>query len=306
MTLGVRGGDCLREALELHSGDSVRLSLTDPSPDAAQTIIETTAGTLMDDSGLNRAETIGLGQHTWRLTLRPTTDLLSDGDRRIAALTPWAGVLFTLLLAALVAVLSGARNRALDRVDRATAALREDIERRKEVEQELHDLAFHDPLTKLANRMLFYDRVSQALRTHTRAGETFAVFFLDLDGFKLVNDRLGHSAGDAVLVEVAARLRTCLRESDTVARFGGDEFAVIVERLGDPDDVHVTAARIVEAIGEPFVTGRMEATVTASVGVALNRPGDTADDILREADLAMYTAKTTGKCRHVLAGADVS
>jgi len=165
-------------------------------------------------------------------------------------------------------------------------------------------LAFSDQLTGLANRGLFYDRVGHALATHAREGSTFAVFFLDLDGFKQVNDKFGHSAGDLVLRVVADRLRSCLRDSDTVARFGGDEFAVIAERLADPDDVHFTAERIVRSVREPIeVGGGREAGVTASVGIALNRPGDTADDILREADLAMYTAKTTGKSRHVLAGA---
>jgi diguanylate cyclase (GGDEF)-like protein len=137
-----------------------------------------------------------------------------------------------------------------------------------------------------------------------RAGHTFAVFFIDLDGFKQVNDELGHSAGDVVLKAVAARLRDCLRDGDTVARFGGDEFAVIAERLATAENVHVTADRIVCAVREPIDVGDgVFATVTASVGIALNSPGDTADDVLHEADLAMYTAKTTGKGRHVLAGA---
>ncbi len=126
--------------------------------------------------------------------------------------------------------------------------------------------------------------------------------FIDLDGFKLVNDQLGHSAGDMVLREVAQRLVGCLRDGDTVSRFGGDEFAILVEQLAEPDDVRITADRIVAAVQQPIAVGPLQASVTASVGVALNRPGDTADDILREADLAMYTAKTTGKSRHVLAG----
>jgi diguanylate cyclase (GGDEF)-like protein len=112
---------------------------------------------------------------------------------------------------------------------------------------------------------------------------------------------MGHSAGDAVLCEVAKRLLDCTRDSDTVARFGGDEFSVLLERLTDPEDVFITADRIVEALRQPITIGTRQATVTASVGIALNRIGDTADDILREADMAMYTAKTTGKSRHVLA-----
>jgi len=193
------------------------------------------------------------------------------------------------------------RNRAMDKVDQVVTALRQDIQRREEVERELQRLAFHDQLTGLANRSLFYDRVGHALKNHARAGQHFAVFFIDLDGFKQVNDEMGHRAGDIVLCEVADRLRECLRDSDTVARFGGDEFAVITERLADPDDVHITAERIVETIRQPIPIGNLQATVTASVGIALNRAGDDADDILREADVAMYSAKTTGKCRFVLA-----
>jgi diguanylate cyclase (GGDEF)-like protein len=302
VTMGVRGGDFLREALRQDAGNAIQLWLTDPAPDAAQTIVAVTPGTPMADAGLHREKTISVGQHTSHLALRPTTDLLSLNERRITALTLGAGVVLSLLLGALVAVLLGARNRAMDQVDQATAALRRDIVRREAVERELQELAFHDQLTGLANRILFYERVGHALQTHARGEDTFAVFFIDLDGFKEVNDRLGHSAGDTVLREVADRLRGCLRDSDTVARFGGDEFAVIVERLADPADVHPTADRMVAAVRQPIAVGRQEATVTASVGIALNRPGDTADDILREADLAMYTAKTTGKCRHVLAG----
>jgi diguanylate cyclase (GGDEF)-like protein len=225
-------------------------------------------------------------------------------------LTAAVGTGFTLLLAFLVGMLTLGRNRAMDRVDQATAALRLDIERRQAVEErlrerenELRRLAFQDPLTGLANRSLFHERVARALATHASGAGTFAVFFIDLDGFKEVNDGLGHSAGDAVLRAVADRLRDCLRETDTVARFGGDEFAILMERLASPEEVHATATRIVAAVQAPVGLGAREATVTASVGVALNRAGDSADDILREADLAMYTAKTTGKGRHVLAGA---
>jgi diguanylate cyclase (GGDEF)-like protein len=303
VTMGVRGGDFLTQVLHTQSQGAIQLSLNDPAVSDSTVVAAVSAGNTMRAPGLYRSRILVVGQHDWRLTVRPTTKLLSVTDRRSTNLTLLAGTLFTALLTALAGALAGGRARAMDRVDEATAALRKDIERREALEQELHRLAFHDQLTGLANRSLFYDRVGETMLSHRRDDESFAVFFIDLDGFKQVNDELGHSAGDIVLRVVADRLRDCLRDSDTVARFGGDEFAVILERVAGPDDVHITAERIVAAVRQPIDVGRREASVTASVGVAVNRAGDTADDILREADLAMYTAKTTGKSRHVLAGA---
>jgi diguanylate cyclase (GGDEF)-like protein len=302
VVMGVRGRDFLSQTVGRQAADAIRMELIDPAVGSQAMIAQVSGGELMPDPSLERTRTLALGHHTWELRLRPTTGLLSVTDRWATRLATAVGAAFTLLLATLVAVLVGGRNRAMDRVDEATAALREDIRRREAVEAELQRLALHDPLTGLANRVLFYERVGHALSTHARAGETFAVLFIDLDGFKQVNDQLGHSAGDVVLRTVADRLCGCLRDSDTVARFGGDEFAVVVERLTAPDDVEVTAERIVAAVGRPIEVGPNRTRVTASVGVALNRSGDSADDILREADLAMYTAKSTGKSRHVLAG----
>jgi len=304
VTMGVRGREFLAQTLQDEAVGMVQMSLDDPYDGSPKPIAEVAHGRLLDVPSLERSTIMVVGHHTWRLRLRPTTALHSSSDRWASRVTLLAGITVTLLLGLLVAVLAGARNKAMNRVDLATAELRKDIERREEVEAQLHVLAFFDQLTGLANRGQFCDRVAQALSSHARPGSMFAVFFIDLDGFKQVNDELGHSAGDLVLKEVATRLRGCLRDSDTVARFGGDEFAVIAEWLHSPGDVHVTADRIVQAVREPIEVGAVvRAVVTASVGIALNRPGDTADDILREADLAMYTAKTTGKCRHVLAGA---
>jgi diguanylate cyclase (GGDEF)-like protein len=309
VTMGVRGGDFLTSVMRELSHGRIQLWLTDPAVGAVQNVARVTEGTLLDDPSLNRQSVLLVGQHRWELNVRPTTTLLGTSENRTTWLTLFAGIAFTLLLALLIAVLAGGRNRAMDRVDQATAALRQDIERRREVEEQLRrreaqleELAFHDQLTGLANRKLFYDRVGHALHTHARAAHSFAVLFIDLDGFKLVNDELGHSAGDAVLREVAERISACMRDGDTVARFGGDEFAVVVERLDDPAGVRATADRIVAAVQRPIDVSMRQVTVTASVGIALNRTGDTADDILREADLAMYMAKTSGKGRHVLAG----
>jgi diguanylate cyclase (GGDEF)-like protein len=294
--IGVHGGAFLTQTLRTLARRAVQVRLADPGG-TGTVIAAATAGTRMTDTRLYRSRLLLVGQHTWDLNLWPTTLLLSTNDRWGGKLTMLGGLAITLLLATLVGLLAGGRARAMAERDKYVIELQKD-------KQELQRLAFHDHLTGLDNRSRFHDRVGQALKSHARSGETFAIFFIDLDGFKQVNDEYGHRAGDMVLCEVADRLRGCLRDSDTVARFGGDEFAVITERLANPSDVHITAGRIVEAVQRPIDVDRLHASVTASVGIALNRPGDSADDILREADIAMYTAKTTGKCRHVLAGAD--
>ncbi|MEV7624932.1 sensor domain-containing diguanylate cyclase [Actinoplanes sp. NPDC089786] len=310
VVMGVHGVDFLRSALAGRLGNAVNLQLVDSEPTVDRTLVRIAGGVPMNEPTLNRSRSIDVGQRTWRVDLQPTTALLGVSDRRLSSWTPVAGGAFSLLLAVLIGVLVSGRIRATDRADRATAALRQDIERRQAVEAELRErelsqlreLAFHDQLTGLANRVLFFDRVIHALRTHARDNDTFAVFFIDLDGFKEVNDQLGHGAGDAVLRATADRLKECMRESDTTARFGGDEFAMLLERLADPADVLLTADRMVAALREPIRIGSRMVSVTASIGIALNRPGDDADAILRAADLAMYEAKTSGKSRHVLSG----
>ena len=176
-----------------------------------------------------------------------------------------------------------------------------DITERKALEDELVHRAFHDGLTGLPNRALLEDRLGQALaRTRRRSkGEAgaLAVLFMDLDNFKYVNDSLGHRAGDELLVEVAARLRAALRPEDTLARLGGDEFVVLVERIEDEESAGLVAERIAEALREPVVVGGQEVFATASVGVALGRDGAAPEDLLRDADTAMYRAKEGGKAR---------
>ena len=176
-----------------------------------------------------------------------------------------------------------------------------DITERKELEDQLAHQAFHDSLTGLANRALFRDRVEHALARMRRQRKPIAVLLLDLDGFKTVNDSLGHAFGDSLLVAVADRLRTHLRPSDTPCRLGGDEFAILAEDLADGLDAEVVAERILESLRRPFVVDAKELVLTASIGVTIAETAQSdADDLLRNADVAMYTAKGRGRNRFEL------
>jgi diguanylate cyclase (GGDEF)-like protein/PAS domain S-box-containing protein len=177
-----------------------------------------------------------------------------------------------------------------------------DVTARKEAEQQLLRDALHDGLTGLPNRVLFTDRLERSIARIARdPNHRYAVLFLDVDRFKVINDSLGHSAGDELLVAFAKRLSACLRPSDTVARLGGDEFTILLEDPTQPDDAVAVADRIMESLRKPFALGAQEVYVTASIGIATCVTGYTRpQDVLRDADTAMYRAKATGKSRHQL------
>ena len=157
--------------------------------------------------------------------------------------------------------------------------------------------ALHDPLTELPNRSLFVDRLRQAEQRAVRSGTAVGVLFLDLDGFKTINDSLGHARGDELLIAVAARLSEALRAGDTAARLGGDEFSVLIDGLTDEREAVLVAQRMLDALRAPVDLGGHVVTVRASIGVATARgPGG---DLLRDADLAMYQAKSQGRDRVV-------
>jgi diguanylate cyclase (GGDEF)-like protein/PAS domain S-box-containing protein len=173
-----------------------------------------------------------------------------------------------------------------------------DISERKALERQLTHRAFHDPLTELANRALFGNRLEHALRSRRRAPNSLAVLFLDLDDFKNVNDSLGHEAGDQMLEAVARRLLEHTRPSDTVARLGGDEFGILLEEIDGALGAARIATRVLGGFEEPLGVGNRALFVRASIGIATNSsPDDTAELLLRNADVAMYTAKARGKGR---------
>jgi diguanylate cyclase (GGDEF)-like protein/PAS domain S-box-containing protein len=172
-----------------------------------------------------------------------------------------------------------------------------DVSERKRFEQQLLHQAFHDPLTGLANRALFRDRVDHALKLAKRQRHTITVLFLDLDDFKKVNDSFGHGEGDKLLVLAAERFRSCARAADTVARLGGDEFAILIEDSTGPEEQQALIERLTSSMAQPFMLSGNEVFVTASVGIAAAVAGESVTEVLRNADTAMYAAKRAGKGR---------
>src|SRR5215210_7222188 len=208
-------------------------------------------------------------------------------------LAPWAGFIVAAIMIVAAAVLHVATLGLLTLMIVAIISylFADSLER---AYRESRYQATHDPLTDLPNRSLFLDRLEQELAGAERAGRVVAVLFIDLDNFKVINDSLGHHLGDRLLVEVSWRIRGCLRSRDSAARFGGDEFTILLANLWDDGAAVRVTERLLEALREPFVIAKHEVTVSASVGIALGN-GDTArpSDLLRNADTALYQAKGT-------------
>lgn len=182
-----------------------------------------------------------------------------------------------------------------------------DTTERTALAHELAHQAFHDSLTGLPNRALFLDRLGHALVSAPRRGGGVGVLFVDLDRFKMVNDSLGHQAGDQLLISVAGRLNSCIRGSDTAARFGGDEFTILLEGVGDAGEAILTAERVIRRLQTPFELYGHEVFVSGSIGIAFtSNANESADDLLREADAAMYEAKSNGKGRYAIYKRDMS
>jgi diguanylate cyclase (GGDEF)-like protein len=230
-------------------------------------------------SGYHQRRELGEG---WVLSATGTTDHPLAADKQgIVALI--LGLLITLLLFLVYRVLSTSRRRAWSLVGEKTG--------------ELTYQALHDPLTDLPNRTLVLDRAEQILARARRLDVTVTALFVDIDGFKQVNDRFGHQAGDEVLRQVGARLKTVLRDNDTVGRLGGDEFVMLIDSIGINASPELVAERILDVLRQPIELPKpalAPASVTASIGVATGLP-TTAEDLLQDADLALYKAKAMGK-----------
>ena len=187
-----------------------------------------------------------------------------------------------------------------------------DITEKKQIQEQLIHNAFHDVLTGLPNRALFMDRLNHALEQIKRHPDKgFALLFLDLDRFKVINDSLGHTIGDKLLIGIASRLENCLRTNDTVARMGGDEFAILLDHAPDTATACRTATRILDALSRPFILDEHEVFTAASIGVVadihvyLEDSSNLTEDLIRNADIAMYRAKTQGKGRYEVFNAEM-
>jgi diguanylate cyclase (GGDEF)-like protein len=264
-------GVVLDTALDAHPGATATLVYDGSRPRVAYSSGRSAAGA--------RTTTISLDDG-WSVEVRevvPSGLLSSDGILLLVG-----GLVLSVLLGAVIYLLGTGRARAVAMVAERT--------------EQLRFQALHDSLTGLPNRSLILDRIEQMLARGRRNHSAAAVMFIDLDDFKDINDTLGHRAGDAILVAVAKRLVGALREVDTVGRLGGDEFVVLVEGVRSAGGPEMAAERILQALQAPFTVSESDLplTITASVGIATDT-GQSADEVLRDADIAMYQAKASGK-----------
>jgi diguanylate cyclase len=225
---------------------------------------------------------------------------LRDAPLDIPVIAGASVFLFLIVLVRMERLVASVHNK-VEQLKTQSGLLQRSLEQREKLEVQLRHQAFHDPLTDLANLNLFNDRLDHAIRRISRTGEAVGVLFLDVDDFKVVNDTLGHDAGDQVLVAIGQRMRSVLRGSDVAARIGGDEFAILLEAMTAPTDAGIAAKRLLIALDDPFLVAGQAILVHASIGAASTEdPTANGQDLLREADTAMYAAKNEGKHRSVV------
>jgi len=230
-----------------------------------------------------------------RVRHRPLAVLVAVAESEYLAEWRSDGRTTAIVLALILALIAG-----------LAITLRELALKRRQAEQRLAFAAFHDALTGLANRALLMDRLNQIVTKRYDAAHRWAIVFLDLDRFKVINDSLGHSVGDLVLVEAATRLKRCLHNGDTLARLGGDEFIILLDDIEDMAAACEVAQRVLCAFNAPFVLAGREISASASIGIAMSHNSDDRpEDVLRNADIAMYRAKELGKQRYELFSAEL-
>jgi diguanylate cyclase (GGDEF)-like protein/PAS domain S-box-containing protein len=240
-----------------------------------------------------------LGHAVAEFGIAPTRATTDDNLRVIATTGRWEGDFEAVRRDGSIIPIHTTLERVEDREIgfRGVVAASVDIHERRELEQSLAFQALHDSVTELPNRRLFVQHLETALSRSRRTGKTTAVLFIDIDDFKLVNDRMGHVGGDSVLRAVGRHIGGVLRSGDIVARLGGDEFVVCCDDLDTPDRAGMVAERIIGVLAEPLEVGSESARTTASIGIALSGEDSSAEGLLRNADIAMYAAKQAGKAR---------
>jgi len=190
-------------------------------------------------------------------------------------------------------------NEKSTELEKANEKLNNEINEHKKTQEKIKYLAYHDPLTDLPNRLLFNDRLNQAIFQATRTETYIAVVFLDLNAFKMINDTMGHDKGDKLLKEIAKRLIKTLRKGDTVGRFGGDEFIIIAQNIKSVESVNVIVEKILNAFKQPFIITGMDCFMTASTGIAIYPyDGEDVDTLIKNADMAMYKSKKKGRNKY--------
>lgn len=315
LTAAFLAEDFMHGLLGTEGSDALEFELYDGAQVAPEALLYSTAGISYDGTPrplasdvrhrLVQTSQIDVCGRPWTLRYLAAPGLASLSD----SLSPWLVAVGGLLATALfwVLALSGARLRvAFDQTAEHNRLLQHEITERQRAEAEVRHLATHDPLTGLANRTLFLDRLDTALERARRRQQRCALAYVDLDGFKFVNDTQGHHAGDELLRQVAGRICALLRKEDTLARLGGDEFAVILEQLHDPPGAEGVGRAIIDVLNQPFdldlPTGKVEAQIGASIGIAVfPLHGASSDALIVTADKAMYSAKHGGKNRCVIA-----
>lgn len=199
------------------------------------------------------------------------------------------------------------RQKIREQLIEADQKLKSEIVKHEEIKEQIEHLAYYDYLTGLPNKLLFSKQLDHIIHLADRTEKNIAIMFLDLDGFKMINDAMGHLVGDQLLIEVSSRLKQLIRKSDFIARFGGDEFVIIIENVEDTDSIDIISQKVLQCFGEPFELNNTEYFVTTSIGIAVYPiDGNDAETLIKNADAAMYNAKGRGKNQHSFSHPDLS